>query len=50
MELYICKNKDCRVHTFYDENGFYSVECPLCHRDDTKKGNRLNAKKKEGEQ
>ena len=43
MELYICKNKDCRVHTFYDEKGFYSVECPLCNRDDIKNGNRANA-------
>ena len=49
MELYICKNKDCRVHTFYADKGFYSVECPLCHRDDIKNGNRVNAKKKGGE-
>ena len=46
MELYVCKNNDCRVHTFYSEKGWYSVECPVCHHEDIKNGNRLNAKKK----
>ena len=41
MELYICKNKNCRVHTFYAEGRYYSVECPLCHCDDIKNGNRV---------
>ena len=47
MELYVCKNCKCRVHTFYAEKGYYSVECPVCHSDDIKNGNRINAKQKE---
>lgn len=52
MELYICKNKDCRVQTFYADKVFYSVECPLCHRDDIKNGNNVRKTKEKmgGEQ
>lgn len=49
MDLYVCKNSTCRVHTFHAEKGWYSVECPVCHSDDIKNGNRVNAKQKESQ-
>lgn len=47
MDIYVCKNGNCAVHTFYGDKGFYSLECPLCNHDDIKKGNRANENDKE---
>ena len=30
-ELYRCSASDCPVHTFFDEYGYGTVECPNCY-------------------
>lgn len=49
LELYMCSTPDCPVHTFFDEHGYGTVECPNCYGTSRPKKN-YNKREVENEQ